>query len=140
MSRPGVVPALPRRSRMQPTLDNLASPPSDAELAADIKRVKARLAQHDAVNVMKVKARLAERANIDIMRVKTRLAERAAAKASAANVPANIPARRQEVPRVPRVARQPWQQLRNESAGRYLAPHAGNPCKSLHLSHPIHEY
>ena len=125
MSRPGVVPALPRRSRMQPTLDNLASPPSDAELAADIKRVK---------------ARLAERANIDIMRVKTRLAERAAAKASAANVPANIPARRQEVPRVPRVARQPWQQLRNESAGRYLAPHAGNPCKSLHLSHPIHEY
>ena len=75
MSRPRVVSPISRRLRHQSTLD-VRGPPSDAkELAADIMRVKARLAQ------------------------------RAAAKVSEANVAA----KRQEVPRVPRVARQRWQ-------------------------------
>ena len=49
MSRPRVVLSIPRRSRHQPTLDSRAPPPTAAELAADITRVKARLAQRAAV-------------------------------------------------------------------------------------------
>ena len=91
MSRPGVVPSLSRRSRLrQQTLDIGATPPTAAELEADVMRVKARLAQ---------------RADDNVMRVKARLAQRAADKASAANVATM----RQEVPREPRVARQRWQ-------------------------------
>lgn len=119
MSRPRVVP-ISRRSRPVLTPDIWAPPPSDAEHAAVLKRVNARLAQ------------------------------RAAAKTSASDVAT----KRQEVPRVPRVARQPRQhaltleskesslkairhtvparsdksravlnvQPRNEPAGRCLAP------------------
>ena len=75
MSRPRVVPSNLCRSRHQSTLDVRGPLPDAKELAADIMRVKARLAQ------------------------------RAAAKVSEANVAA----KRQEVPRVPRVARQRWQ-------------------------------
>ena len=75
MSRQRVVSAIPRRSRHRLTSDIGATPPTAAELAADIMRVKARLAQ------------------------------RAAAKDSTANVAI----KRQEVPRVPRVARRPRQ-------------------------------
>ena len=74
MSRPRVVP-ISRRSRPVLTPDIWAPPPSDAEHAAVLKRVNARLAQ------------------------------RAAAKTSASDVAT----KRQEVPRVPRVARQPRQ-------------------------------
>ena len=56
MSRPRVVPAIPRRSRHQSTYDIGPTPPTDAEFAADLMRVKARLAQraaakHSAPNV-----------------------------------------------------------------------------------------
>ena len=95
MSRSGVVPAISRRSRLQqPTLDIWMPPPTDAQLAADFTRVQARLAQRAAV-----------KASAEVMRVQARLAQRAAAKASVSNVAAKRP----EVPRVPRVARQPWQ-------------------------------
>ena len=123
MSRPGVVPVNSCRSRhQQPMLDIGAPPPTLAELttdamrvkarlaeraAVDVERVKARLAERAAVDVMRVKARLAERADVDVMRVKARLAQRAADKVSAANVAT----KRQEVPRVPRVARQQWQHV-----------------------------
>ena len=90
MSRPAVVPAILRRSRLQPTLDIWAPPPKDSELAADVRRVKARLTERAAANVIKVQARLAQRA---------------ATKTSSANVAAM----RTEVPRGPRVARQPQQ-------------------------------
>lgn len=90
MSRPGAVPAIFRRSRLQPTLDVRAVPPTDLELAAEIRRVN---------------TRLAERATANIIKVQARLAERAAAKASAADV-AVI---RTEVIRYHRVARQPQQ-------------------------------
>ena len=49
MSRLGVVPTSSRRSRLQPTLDIRAPPPTDAELAADIMRVKTRLARRAAL-------------------------------------------------------------------------------------------
>ena len=51
MSRPRVVPSNPRLSRFKPTLDIRAPPPSAEELAADIKRVKARLAQRAAAKI-----------------------------------------------------------------------------------------
>ena len=51
MSRPGVVPPISRRSRHQLTLDIRATPPDAKELAADVKRVKARLAQRAAAKV-----------------------------------------------------------------------------------------
>ena len=97
MSRPGVVPIIPPRSRQLWTPDIWMPPPKDADHAAAVMRVNARLAQ-----------RAAAKASADVMRVQARLAQRAAAKASAPSVGAMRP----EVPRVsrvPRVASQQWQ-------------------------------
>ena len=91
MSRPRVVPIIPPRSRQLWTPDIWMPPPKDADHAANVMRVNARLAQ-----------RAAAKASADVMRVQARLAQRAAAKASAPNVGAIRP----EVPRVPRVASQ----------------------------------
>ena len=96
MSRPRVVPIIPPRSRQLWTPDIWMPPPKDADHAANVMRVNARLAQ-----------RAAAKASADVMRVQARLAQRAAAKASASNVASMRP----EVPRVPRVASQPRQQL-----------------------------
>ena len=113
MSRPRVAPSMPRRSRLQPTLDIWAPPPNAAELAADIKRVKARLAQRAAVKVSV----------------------------------ADVAAMRQEVPSVPRVARQRWLHAptleSKESSLKgmchsHLTSSPSMPFRSLHHSHSAH--